>query len=174
MQINTAATPGSSGYWYEPDDGRRDAVRVLQALREYRAAETAMRRRTGRSMGMGETDLLALRYLLEAARVGRPMGPRDLAARLGISSASTTALLDRLTKSGHVRRSPHPTDRRALLVTATESADDEVRATLAPMHRRMLEVAERLDPAQAAAVVDFLRAMQDAVDAIDDADLPNT
>ncbi len=158
----TPATP--SGYWYGHDENSRAAVRVLEALREYRAAETAMRRRTRTSMGMGETDLLAVRYLLEAARAGRTMGPRDLAARLGISSASTTTLLDRLTKSGHVRREPHPTDRRALIVTATESADREVRATLAAVHARMKAAAESLTPEEAEVVVGFLHRVRDAVE----------
>lgn len=166
--MNNSRTPVSSGYWYGGTGIHHSAVQVLEALREYRAAETAMRRRTKDSMGMGETDLLAIRYLLEAARRGRPMGPRDLAARLGISSASTTTLLDRLTKSGHVRRQPHPTDRRALVVTATESADAEVRATLGPMHRRMLDAAEALTPEQAETVVGFLHAVREAVDAIGD------
>lgn len=162
--MNIHPTPGSHGYWYGTEGSHRDAVQVLEALRAYRAAETAMRRRTRDSMGMGETDLLALRHLLEAARAGRPVSPRDLAARLGISSASTTTLLDRLTRSGHVHRSPHPTDGRALVVTATEAADAEVRATLGGMHRRLLEVAERLSPEDAGTVVDFLHAVRDALD----------
>ncbi|MFC6259266.1 MarR family winged helix-turn-helix transcriptional regulator, partial [Kocuria oceani] len=95
---------------------------------------------------------------------GRTVSPRDLAARLGISSASTTTLLDRLTKSGHVRREPHPTDRRALIVTATEGADREVRATLTAVHERMIAAARTLTPEQAEVVVSFLHRMRDAVD----------
>ena len=41
---------------------------------------------------------------------------------LGISTASTTNLLDRLTASGRLTRSPHPRDRRSLVVRATEHA----------------------------------------------------
>lgn len=163
--MNAAST--SSGYWYGHDADRRDAVRVLRALREYRTAETAMRRRTKKSMGMGETDLLALRYLLEAQRTGTPLGPGALAAKLGISTASTTTLLDRLARSGHVRREPHPTDRRALVIVATEHSDAEVRATLGAMHRRMLAAAERLSPEQADTVVAFLQSVRDAVDTVD-------
>ena len=156
------------GYWYPKDTTRqRGAVEVLEALRDYRASEAAMRRRSRTSMGMGETDLLALRFLLQAEAAGKPIGPKELGAKLGISSASMTTLIDRLVKSGHIRREPHPTDRRALILRATELTDEEVRSTLGGMHARMIEVAESLTDAEAEVVSSFLRRMRDAVDRID-------
>ena len=87
----------SKGYWYEQEtEQQTGAVVVLNALRDYRASEAAMRRRTRSSMGMGETDLLALRYLLQAEAAGKTVGPKELGARLGVTSASTTTLVDRL------------------------------------------------------------------------------
>ena len=165
--MSTQEITEASGYWFPDDDATQRGVAVLNALRRYRAAETAMRRRTRDSMGMGETDLLALRYLLEAGRRGEIVTPKELAARLDISSASTTVLIDRLVKSGHVRRDPHPSDRRSIMVVATPSSDDEVRHTLGRMHERMLEVAESLTPQQSEAVVEFLTRMREAVEAID-------
>lgn len=126
-----------------------------------------MRRRTRSSMGMGETDLLALRYLLEAQKAGRAVSPKELSVRLGISSASTTTLIDRLAKTGHVVRKPHPSDRRALVLEATPNSDCEVRETLGDMHKRMKEVADSFSEEETAVVVRFLSRMRDAVDAID-------
>jgi DNA-binding MarR family transcriptional regulator len=151
-----------------PDDAAAErGVAVLTALRRYRAAETAMRRRTRDSMGMGETDLLAVRYLLQNQRAGRDVSPKDLAAYLGISSASATILVDRLAKSGHVRREPHATDRRGVVIVPTVETDAEVRATLGVMHRRMMGVAERLTADDARVVARFLEQMRVAVDAAD-------
>ena len=65
---------------------------VLQALRSYRAAEMAMRRRTQKSMEMGENELLVLRFLARANARGEDVTPVHLARYLGITSASTTAL----------------------------------------------------------------------------------
>lgn len=156
------------GYWYPPSrEHRATAVSVLNALREYRASESAMRRRTRSSMEMGESDLLALRLLLEAERSGAAVQPKELAARLGMTSASMTALIDRLVSSGYITRGPHPTDRRAVILKPTSDADAEVRHTLGNMHARMIEVAESLTPEQAQAVTDFLKSMRDAVDQID-------
>ena len=161
--------PQSSGYWYSSDRTGR-GVAVLNALRDYRAAEAAMRRRTRSAMRMGETDLLAIRFLLKSQAAGRIVTPKDLAAHLSISTASTTVLIDRLVRSGHVERRPHPTDRRALVIAPTIASDDEVRATLGEMHRRMIDVAEELEADEAVAVLDFLERMRDAVDSVGEAD----
>ncbi|WP_344375811.1 MarR family winged helix-turn-helix transcriptional regulator [Agromyces tropicus] len=117
---------------------------------------------------MGETDLLAIRFLLKREQEGRSVSPKDLATHLGISSASTTVLIDRLVRSGHVERRPHPTDRRALVIAPTIASDDEVRATLGDMHRRMIQVAEGLEPDEAVTVLDFLEDMRTAVDSVRD------
>ncbi|MDO9398077.1 MAG: MarR family transcriptional regulator [Herbiconiux sp.] len=131
-------------------------VEVLNELRAYRAAEEAMRRRTRDSMKMGENDLTALRFLLRAQGQGRVVTPGALAEHLGMKSASVTVMLDRLTKSGHITRQPHPSDRRSLAVVATASSDDEVRETLALMHTRMMSVASALEPHDAEVIRDFL------------------
>src|SRR6478609_10907997 len=155
----------SSGYWYGPDERLDDPAAVLHGLRSYRAAEVATRRSTRASMGMGETDLLALRYLLRAQATGERVGPKDLSRTLGITTASTTSLIDRLVSSGHVRREPHPTDRRSLVIVPTSATDSEVRATLGEMHRRMLEVAESMSAEDARVVITFLRRMSSAIGA---------
>jgi DNA-binding MarR family transcriptional regulator len=165
--MTSEAVGSPDHYWYGEATQRERSVAVLEAMRTYRAAETAMRRRTQASMGMGETDLLALRYLIRAHSAGRTVGPKELAAYLGISSASTTALLDRLEKSGHVERQPSPFDRRALIILPTVATDEEVRSTLGQMHTRMMEVAARLSPEESRVVVRFLDGMRDAVDEID-------
>lgn len=139
---------------------------VLTELRLYRAAEEAMRRRTRDSMNMGENDLAALRFLLKAQSDGRIVTPGALAEHLGMKSASVTVMLDRLTKSGHLARMPHPTDRRSLAVVATSGSDDEVRQTLGAMHSRMLVVARRLDDSQASILNRFLNDMSDALDIV--------
>lgn len=49
------------------------------------------------------------------------VSPNHIAERLIISRASVTSLLDSLEKRGFVKRQPHPTDRRMLLVELTDS-----------------------------------------------------
>lgn len=153
-----------SGYWYGPDGQLDSGAAVLKALRDYRAAEQSVRRSTRDAMGMGETDILALRFLLQAQASGDTLVPKDLSRVLGITSASTTSLIDRLVASGHVRREAHPRDRRSVIIVPTTESDQQVRLTLGAMHRRMMSVAEGLSADEARIVVQFLHRMATAVD----------
>ena len=169
MHVVDESVPEATGYWYgaSAEDRRRRAIDVLEAFRVYRAAEAAMRRRTRETMSMGENDLLVLRYLLKAAGQGRSVSPHELTRYLGVSTASTTAIVDRLERSGHVIRLPHPTDRRSILVVATSASDTEVRRTLGKMHDRMLSAVLDMTPDESAAVVACLARLQAAVDEVD-------
>lgn len=164
--------PTPTHYWYpsgsdDAENARERGIAVLQAFRLYRAAEAAMRRRTRDSMSMGENELLVLRYLIKAQGEGRMVGPTELSRYLGISTASTTALIDRLQKSGHVMRQAHPSDRRSVHVIATEKSDDEVRDTLGKMHERMIAAVDGMSADEARVVVACLGRLQQAVDAVD-------
>ena len=159
-------------YWYpsesdDPGTPRERGIAVLQAFRLYRAAEAAMRRRTRDSMSMGENELLVLRYLLKAQGEGKLVGPTELSRYLGISTASTTALIDRLQKSGHVTRQPHPSDRRSVHVVSTAQSDLEVRETLGRMHERMLGAVDGMSADEARVVIACLTRLQQAVDEVD-------
>jgi DNA-binding MarR family transcriptional regulator len=153
----TQAPTGSSSYWYEESDA--EPRRLLEALRTFRRADEAMRRRAGRDMKMNLTDLRALQYVIGCEGRGDPATPRGIAEYLAISTASTTKLLDRLVASGHLERHPHPSDRRSIVVVASADAHAEVRERLTQVHDRMLEVARSVPEGCRPAVRDFLLAM---------------
>ncbi|MEO3823584.1 MarR family winged helix-turn-helix transcriptional regulator [Actinomadura sp. B10D3] len=58
--------------------------------------------------------------LLELARTG-PMIQAELSGALGIEPPSVTLMTRKLEASGHIRRSPAPSDRRASVVELTDS-----------------------------------------------------
>lgn len=147
-------------------DAAARARRILEALRLYQAADAAMRRRTRQAMSMSENDVLVLRFLVRARGEGRTVTPTDIARYLGISTASTTALMDRLEQSGHLERARHPSDRRSVLVTNTSQADDEVRPTLDDMNERMMAAMAGTTDAEADVIVAFLERVQAAADEV--------
>lgn len=66
------------------------------------------------------------RVLWDLAHAG-PSTQQALANRLEVSARNVTGLVDALEDAGYVVRAPHPTDRRATLVTLTPSADELMR-----------------------------------------------
>ena len=124
------------------------------ALREMLRSNGEAVQSLARRMGVGTTDVTAIDHIISEPG---GLGPGELASRLGIRSASATALVDRLEAAGHVRRVPHPSDRRRGRWRSPSAAAEEVRSALSPLLREIEAVANRLTPAEAAATTRFLR-----------------
>lgn len=136
-------------------------VRVLVGIREWREAEQRLSLRSRSHMKLNETDMKALRFLVVSKNQGQVVTPGSLAEHLSISTASTTKLLDRLESAGHIERAPHPSDRRALMITITQSTHEEVRESVGRSHARRFEVASALSPEDREVVIRFLANMSD-------------
>ncbi len=167
-----------------------DERELLQSVRALVKADREMRRRLGSSMAVNLTDLQALRYVIRAvqgaeeaqdSRDARRLAdlpeewaddspvlvgvtPRRLADHLGITTAATTALIDRLVGSGHLQRVPHPQDRRSILLIPTSRAREEMHDHLADMHTRMKEIAAAVPAEARPALVTFLRSLTEEME----------
>lgn len=153
------ATTEPSGYWYRD----QAVMELLGALREFRAADERMRRRMSAHLGVNPLDMRALQLVIAAERADRPLSPGDLSSALQVTSAATTKLVDRLIASGHVERSPHPHDRRSVLLAPTPHAHRALRRHMRLLHERMAEAAEAVPPHCHDAVVSFLHAMTEVM-----------
>ncbi|WPR64421.1 MarR family winged helix-turn-helix transcriptional regulator [Glutamicibacter protophormiae] len=157
----------ASGYWYDKGTSVPGAVDLLNLMRRFREAERKMRAQTRNSMGMNETDMSALRFLLAEHRKGVIPRQRDFAEELGISHASISVLIDRLCRDGYAERIVHPSDRRSVGIIPTQYSDTEVRGTLHEMHERMMDAVNMLAEDERIAAAKFLEAMIRSVE-IDD------
>ncbi len=113
--------------------------------------------------GLSENESLALRYLLQSHRDGRPMGPKDLAVMLSISNASVTKLVDGLVASGDLERVAHPTDRRQQVLEPTEQAAAMIGASYAPFHEAVVAVLDGLSDDDNEVLTRALSAIVDAL-----------
>ncbi len=138
---------------------------IALAMRHLVQAGRDMHLAMARRLGVGETDLAAMDVMVSSPA---PLGPVELGHRLGISSASATALVDRLESVGHVRRESHPSDRRRITLHASETARAEVRDVLSPLLHAIDDLTGRLSPADRRIVLAFLdevtAAMRDFAD----------
>lgn len=137
----------------QPDE-RREVVYLLQAIS---AAGQRYADRAGHRLGLHRTDMHALLAVVNAAREGRTISPGELARAVGLTPSATTTVIDRLERSGHVERAPHPADRRRSVLTPTDSARTDGRAMFMPMARAMDDVVGELDEHELAVVTRFLR-----------------
>ena len=142
-----------------PDAEIGQVVRVMDALFRWREAEQRSSRASRAYMQLGETDMKALRFVIVRTEQGHHVTAREIADHLGISSASTTKLLDRLEAGGHIRRTPHPTDRRAIAVVVSAETRRAAERTVGRVHARRFQVAAALTPDERETVIRFLDAL---------------
>ncbi|EMQ99680.1 MarR family winged helix-turn-helix transcriptional regulator [Paeniglutamicibacter gangotriensis] len=117
-----------------------------------------------RYLNTNETDLQALQHLIRAHN----LTPSGLAARLQISTAATTAVIDRMSERGHVERNPHPSDRRSQLISASPAAVQQVLAALRPLFNDAERVIGGFGRHEQAAVVRYLEATLEAMNSLID------
>ena len=106
--------------------------------------------------GLSATDVRALVCLLDRERAGVPAGPTWLAGQLRVTTASVTALLDRLERAGHVRRVPRSDDRRRVDVRVEDSAKNLGWAFFGPLIDATAAVLARRSAGERAVIDAFL------------------
>lgn len=113
LSVNAAPEPTSPPH----SDHQGEALRALEALI---LSSEAFRRAVADRFNLGLLETVALTHL--SSPEGQ-LTPRELAKRLRVRPSTITTLLDRLEAAGLTMRSPHPTDRRRVLVTTTPQAE---------------------------------------------------
>lgn len=145
------------------DAGNDERVdQVVNAVEGLRRSEAHLVRRRQSGHGLSDIDRTALRHIIALSVQDEPATPKALAVLLGISTASTTALVDRLVRDGLVTTQPHPVDRRKKLLMptlGTENPDDVGSLAVA-----IREIAADLSDTEAQLLIDALARVTRAVD----------
>lgn len=129
------------------------ARRPTQLLREILEVSEAFEAHLARQLGVNPTDRQAMEHLIQSG----PLSPTELSARLGMSAAAVTTVIDRLESVGHVSRSRHPRDRRGVIVAPEPRSVQRAMGTLLPMIGAVDGVLDDLDDAERETVERYLR-----------------
>lgn len=97
------------------DAGGDPVRRLTLGLRSLILSGDHFRDAKARNLQLGPSDVIVLGHLYNSG----PLTPRELSQRMGMTSGTMTALLDRVAKAGFLTRNDNPEDRRSLLITAT-------------------------------------------------------
>lgn len=138
-----------------------DQTEQIEALlHRFGLARDRMRVALARATGLAAADLDALEYL----EADGPLTQRELGERLLLTSGAVTMLVDRLEHAGRVRRLPHPTDRRALLIELGPKAAQEAPSGLRDYHARLARLSGSVPAAHRAAVAGFLKSAAESAE----------
>ena len=103
--------------------------------------------------GMNLTDWKTLGVLQKRG----PLRAGDIARETGLTTASVTALIDRLEQRGSVRRRGDPRDRRRVIVEITPDALEAFAPLLESTSRSLARLWQTYTTDELAVIADFLR-----------------
>ncbi|MEV5980940.1 MarR family transcriptional regulator [Streptomyces sp. NPDC052114] len=135
-----------------------DTLRLVHLLRAVTVEFGLHQAEFAARNAMHHTDVRALICLLDAARSGEAATAGLLGARLGLNSAGTTAVIDRLERHGHVARVRDDRDRRRVLLRVEPEAIRLGQEFFGPVIDGLLGVLDSFGPAERDTVQRFLTA----------------
>ena len=94
---------------------------IMAAGRKVYAAVDAVDYVISNELGIHRNDLRCLNLLEDG-----PLSPREIGQRIGLTSGSVTALIDRLEKAGFVERQRSKEDRRSVKVYLSEQSFGQI------------------------------------------------
>jgi DNA-binding MarR family transcriptional regulator len=123
--------------------------------REFTTAVVVFHESVGRLLGVTAVERKCLDVL---ARKG-PMTAGAIAEHTGLTSGAVTGLIDRLRTAGYVDRAVDPKDRRRVLVSLRPDTrlNEVLPKVFGPLGTDMAAITSRYDPAELAAIADFLQ-----------------
>ena len=127
--------------------------RVGVAVRKMGAQSVLTSEAIAGLFGLHKTDLesLDLIYLR-----GGACSAGELSSATGLTSGSTTALIDRLVKAGYVTREDDPNDRRGRIVRIRPEAIEPIKAVYGPMQAEMFRLWSSYRRKDLEAIADFI------------------
>ncbi len=113
------------------------------AMQAYQRSTQAFDDQVGRALRLNPTDLRCLDWLVDQDR-----SASELAEATGLSSAATTAMIDRLEARGFVRRTRGDGDRRKVIVQMTVEGRDRTNDYYGPLVVEGMGIVARLTTAE--------------------------
>lgn len=137
--------------------GRGDRVvdqsfQISNKLRSFSALSRRLERHLAEQFELNQTDLAAMELL---SRSGSATAG-ELADELGVTSAATTFVVNRLSAMGHVHRSRHPDDGRKTVITPSPDSLADIATRMAPLGADLLGYLRELPPAELGVIEAFL------------------
>ena len=126
--------------------------KVFAAARDNGISSVLFRNAVARKLGLNSTDGECL-SLLSIKGVSTPT---ELARYTGLTSGSTTAMLDRLERTQFIRRKPNPRDRRGVLIEISEKWSETAGPLVRDVQQAHAELIASYSDEDLETIADFL------------------
>ncbi len=123
-----------------------------ELARRHSTATVLFHHAVAEALGLGPSDHKCLDLLRERGA----MTGSELAAAVGLTTGAVTGIVQRLERSGRVRREPHPEDGRKQVLRPVEDGLADVRALFADIGADVERLLDGFDDHQLAAVAEYL------------------
>lgn len=134
-------------------DSKRDLEKqVMMAACENGISSVLFRNAVGRRLNLNITDSECLSFLT----IKGVSTPTEIAHYTGLTSGSTTAMLDRLEKANFIKRKPNPKDRRGVLITINKTWTDTVGPMVEGIQKAQRDLIASYSDEELATIADFL------------------
>jgi DNA-binding MarR family transcriptional regulator len=134
-------------------DAKKDLEKqVMIAARDNGMSSVLFRNAIGRKLELNITDSECL-SLLSIKGISTPT---ELARYTGLTTGSTTAMLDRLEKAKFIRRKPNPKDRRGVLIEIDKQYTETVGPFIAAIQKAHNELLASYSDRELETIADFL------------------
>jgi len=148
-------------------DAQELGKQVFMAARDQGISSVLFRRAVSRKLGLSATDS----ECLSLVSIKGVCTPKELARYTGLTTGSTTAMLDRLEKVGYITRKPNPHDRRGVLVEINQKYTDQAMPLVAGVQQAHWKLIAQYSDDELKAIASFLNGFTknvvDATEAIE-------
>ena len=141
----------------ENQDTRQSSFKIeptQEAFMRLSAALLSMSTRVASDMKLNPSEMVAMQHL----RLDGPLVLGELRTRVSLTSGAMTTLVDRLEKHGLVKREPHPSDRRSVMIHYVPQRQETVGGFYKILETIKLET-DAMNEAERRAVLSFLDAL---------------
>ncbi len=127
-------------------------MNVLMAARDQGISSVLFRNAMGRKLSLNITDS----ECLSLVTIKGTSTPTELARYTGLTTGSTTAMLDRLEKAKFITRKPNPSDRRGVLIEVNERSRNIIDPLVADIQKAHKQLLSSYSPKELEIIADFL------------------
>jgi DNA-binding MarR family transcriptional regulator len=141
--------------------GKKELERqTLLAVRDYNFSNVLLRNTIVEKLGVNITDWECLGLLLQKG----VSTPTELAKHTGLTSGATTAMLDRLERSGIIERRRNPDDRRGTLIVVVKEKAADLTSLFASVRRAQEQLLSSYTTKELEFLSDFINKLAKVLD----------